>query len=179
MPQDPSDLREDLLRVAEDFTRVVRSARRDELDTPTNGTRWSNRQLLFHLVLGQNVARTAIPLIGIFSRLPDPVARGWSRLLRSCTVPYNGVNWAGSAAAGQLLSPDAMTRMMDRTTTSITAWYDRADEEALGRGMWVPPSWDPYFQPWMTRRDLLAWAPQHYRHHRRQLTLTTLDPAPP
>ena len=42
--------------------------------------------------------------------------------------------------------------------------------------MTIPPSWDPYFSSWMDRAELMAWAPTHYRHHRRQLTLTTLPP---
>jgi uncharacterized damage-inducible protein DinB len=64
--------------------------------------------------------------------------------------------------------------MMDRATRTIVNWYDFANEEALERGMTMPASWDPYFTTWMNRRDILTWAPNHYRHHRRQLTLTTL-----
>ena len=167
-------VRADLLWVAGDFRRIVESAAAAELDLPTDGTRWTNRQLLFHMVLGQNIALSAIPLFGLFSRLPPPASRSWSRLLDACAGPYNWVNWAGSAAAGQALPPAAMQRMMDRTTRTILAWYDRADETALGRGMTMPASWDPYFTPWMSRRDALEWAPKHYRHHRAQLTLTTL-----
>ena len=46
----------------------------------------------------------------------------------------------------------------------------------LHRGMTVPPSWDPYFCTWMDLAELMTWAPMHYQHHRRQLTLTTLPP---
>ncbi len=190
MAQAPDPVRDGILWIAEDFSRIVRDARPEELGAPTEGTRWTNRQLLFHLVLGQNIAWSAIPLFGLFSHLPPAASRSWSRLLEACTGPYNWVNWAGSAAAGQLLAPGAMVRMMERTTVAIIAWYDRADEAALARGMSVPPSWDPYFSPWMSRREILAWAPQHYRHHRGQLTLTTIadsgpghaerpDPTPP
>jgi hypothetical protein len=40
--------------------------------------------------------------------------------------------------------------------------------------MTVPESWDPYFLPWMSRSDVLDWAPKHYRRHRAQLTLEGL-----
>jgi hypothetical protein len=63
---------------------------------------------------------------------------------------------------------------MDRTTRIIVNWYSRADSKALSRGMTMPIRWDPYFLPWMSRRDILEWAPKHYRHHRAQLRLTTL-----
>jgi hypothetical protein len=167
-------VRGDLLWIAADFRGIVQDALAHELDRPTNGTRWTNRQLLFHMVLGQNIALSAIPLLGLFSRLPPAASRNWSRLLEACAGPYNRVNWAGSAAAGQVLTPQGMLWMMDRTTRTIVNWYDLADEEALERGMTMPASWDPYFTTWMNRRDIFAWAPNHYRHHRRQLTLTAL-----
>ena len=171
-PADP--VRADLLWIAADFGSIVQNALPAELDHPTTGTRWTNRQLLFHMVLGQNIALSAIPLLGLFSRLPPAASRNWSRLLDSCAGPYNWVNWAGSAAAGQVLKPQGMARMMTRTTRTIVTWYDRADEQALLRGMTMPASWDPYFTPWMDRRDIFRWAPQHYLHHRAQLTLSTL-----
>lgn len=167
-------LREGLLWVAADFRRIVEGATAAELAGPTSGTRWTNRQLLFHMVLGQNIALSAIPLFGLFSRLPPSASRNWSRLLDACAGPYNWVNWAGSAAAGQTLPPAAMQQMMDGTTRTILGWYDHAEDTALGRGMTMPASWDPYFTPWMSRRDILEWAPRHYRHHRAQLTLTTI-----
>jgi hypothetical protein len=167
-------VRAELLWIAADFRKIVQDVLADELDRPSNGTRWTNRQLLFHLVLGQNIALAAIPLLGLFSRLPPSASRNWSRLLGACAGPYNWVNWAGSAAAGQVLKPESMMRMMDRTTRTIVDWYDRAGAETLNRGMTMPTSWDPYFQPWMDRRAIFAWARKHYRHHRAQLSLSTL-----
>ncbi|MFF2028708.1 DinB family protein [Arthrobacter sp. NPDC058192] len=154
-------VRADLLWIAADFREIIESAPADELDLPSAGTRWTNRQLLFHLVLGQNIALAGMPLLGLFSRLPSSASRNWSRVLDACTGPYNWVNWAGSAAAGQVLKPEGMVRMMDRTTRTIVRWYGRADNEALSRGMTMPTSWDPYFESWMDRRAILGWAPKH------------------
>jgi hypothetical protein len=117
-------VRRDLLWIAADFSGIVQNALALELDRPTNGTRWTNRLLLFHMVLGHNIALSAIPLLGLFSRLPPAASRNWSRLLEACTGPYNWINWAGSAAAGQVLTPQGMLRMMDRTTRTIVNWYD-------------------------------------------------------
>lgn len=172
-------IRFDLIWIADDFACIVAGVRAAELDRSTDGTRWSNRQMLFHLVLGQKIARAGIPLLGGFSRLPPAASRGWSRMLEAGAKPYDWVNWAGSAAAGRVLPLPAMVRMMRGTTRAILRWFERADDAALARGMTMPPSWDPYFQPWMSRRDVLLWAPKHYRHHRRQLTLSTLPPLDP
>lgn len=171
---DTDPVKADLLWIAADFRNIIMGAAGEELDLPTIGTRWTNRQLLFHMALGQNIALAGIPLLGLFSHLPPAASRNWSRLLNACARPYNWVNWAGSAAGGQVLKPTGMLRMMERTTRIIVNWYDHADNRALGRGMTMPVLWDPYFLPWMSRRDVLEWAPRHYRHHRAQLSLTTL-----
>jgi len=39
-----------------DFDRLVAAADADQLDAPSNGTRWTNRQLLFHMWFGQRNA---------------------------------------------------------------------------------------------------------------------------
>lgn len=176
---DSDPVKADLLWIAADFRDIVLGARPEELDLPSAGTRWTNRQLLFHMALGQNIAFAGIPLLGLFSQLPPSASRSWSRLLDACARPYNWVNWAGSAAGGRVLKPERMLRMMDRTTRIIVNWYQGADARALGRGMTMPVRWDPYFLPWMSRRDVLEWAPKHYRHHRAQLSLTMLPSLPP
>ena len=63
-------------------------------------------------------------------------------------------------------------------TNWLIHWGDRATAADLARGMSVPPGWDPYFAAWMSRADLLAWAPKHYRHHRAQLTLECHEAEP-
>jgi hypothetical protein len=171
---DSDPVKADLLWIAADFRSIILNVSDGELDLPSTGTRWTNRQLLFHMALGQNIALAGIPLLGLFAHLPPSASRNWSRLLNASARPYNWVNWAGSAAGGQVLKPQGMLRMMDRTTGHIVNWYCHADSRALSRGMMMPTSWDPYFLPWMSRRDILEWAPKHYRHHRAQLSLTTL-----
>ena len=38
--------------------------------------------------------------------------------------------------------------------------------------MHFPVGWDPYFNAYMTLRDIYHYPTQHYDHHRQQLTLT-------
>ena len=116
-PGDP--LRRQLLWVAEDFRQIIDTAPARELDAPTRGTRWTNRQLLFHMVLGQNIALTSIPLIGAFSRLPPGASREWSRRLQAFTGPYNWVNWA---ARGRARLHGACPSPRPGTPTFPTGW---------------------------------------------------------
>lgn len=155
-----------------DFDRLFAGADADQLDAPSNGTRWTNRQLLFHMWFGQRIARTFIPLIGGFSRLPPAASRTWSRILTAATRPYDWINYAASAAGGRVVRPGTIRKWMRRDTAWLLRWAEAASAVDLARGMSVPTSWDPYFLPWMNRADLLNWAPKHYRHHRAQLTLT-------
>ena len=45
-------------------------------------------------------------------------------------------------------------------------------EHELDRGMHFPTGWDPYFNDYMTLRDVYHYPTQHYDHHRPQLTIT-------
>jgi hypothetical protein len=49
---DARDIDADLERVAADFHHLLDSATRAELRAPTNGTRWTNQQPLFHMLFG-------------------------------------------------------------------------------------------------------------------------------
>jgi len=158
----------------DDFDRLVSRATGPELDLRSDGTKWTNRELLFHMWFGQRIARTFMGLIGVFSRLPPVVSQAWARLLTAATRPYEWVNYAASAAAGRVVPLRTTARWMRNDTSALLRWAERASLTELARGMSVPTRWDPYFLPWMDRADLLDWAPKHYRHHRAQLTLTDI-----
>ena len=48
---------------------------------PTRGTRWTNEQLLFHMVFGYMIVLRLLILVKLFSRLPDRVGRVFAGLL--------------------------------------------------------------------------------------------------
>jgi hypothetical protein len=160
--------------VRADFDQLTRGAGPEELSQPSDGTRWTNRELLFHMWFGQRIARVVVPVMGAFSRLPAPASRTWAAVLAAATRPYEWVNYAGSAAGGRLVGLETTRRRMGGDTDWLLGWADRATDADLARGMSVPVGWDPYFSARMTRADLLAWAPVHYRHHRAQLTLAAV-----
>lgn len=169
-------VRADLEWIARDYRAILRAARVGELDLPSDGTRWTNRQLLFHMLLGQRITRMVIVIMAVFSRLPPGASRAWAKGMAAVTPVYERLNFAGAVVGGRLFTEADMGRQMAAVTAKILHFYDHASPDEMGRGMAIPPSWDPYFSTWMDRAQLMTWAPKHYQHHRRQLTLTTLPP---
>ena len=63
-------VRDDLAWLAADCASLLRSAQADELDAPSVGTRWTNRQPLLHMLRGQRITRMVIVVMGWL--LPPP-----------------------------------------------------------------------------------------------------------
>ena len=82
--------------IRDDYCRIVEAARSPELDGPSDGTKWTNRELLFHMWFGQRIARAMVPVMGGFSHLPPAASRAYAALLTAATRPYEWVNYAGS-----------------------------------------------------------------------------------
>jgi hypothetical protein len=116
----------------------------------SNGTRWTNEQLLFHMVFGYLVVRVLLPLVRVVGRLPAPVGRVWSRLLDSAQRPFHVVNYWGSVGAARVFDHSRMGPLCDRTITALQRHIQQEPESTLRRGMPFPTSWDPYFNSYMT-----------------------------
>ncbi|GAA1429596.1 hypothetical protein GCM10009616_12000 [Microlunatus lacustris] len=153
------------------FDRLVRDATAADLRRPSVGTRWTNRQLLFHMVFGYLVVRTLLPLVRGFGRLPLSCSRRFSAALHAARRPYHLVNYAGSCVGGAVLSPSGMATLLDRTLTALGQRLERETELTLSARMAFPLSWDPYFTDTMTVLDVYHFGTQHFNHHRHQLTL--------
>ena len=153
------------------FRQLVEQANEADLRRPSNGTRWNNRQLLFHMLLGYLIIRALLRLVRVFGRLPQGFSRGFARLLNAATRPFDAVNFLGSYLGGNTLSPDRMTTMFDRVIAKLHQRLDAESEADLARGMHYPTRWDPFFKDYMTLADVYRFPTQHFDFHRRQLTL--------
>ena len=170
-PVDRDAIAADLDRCRGDLLALLDGATPAQLRAPSDGTRWTNEQLLFHMVFGFLVVRRLLPLVRIMSVAPGWVDRGFAALLDAARVPFHWVNYAGSCGGALVFDHRRMGHLCDRTIESLVASLRHEPEERLGRGMRFPPSWDPYFQPRMTLAAVYAYPVLHYEHHRRQLTL--------
>jgi hypothetical protein len=151
------------------FAGLVAAADPAALRRPSAGTRWTNRQLLFHMVLGYLVVRTLLPLVRALGRLGH--SRGFAATLNAGRRPFHLINYLGSCGGGQVLTTRAMAALLDRTIQALQRSLAAETAQSLALTMHFPTAWDPYFQPTMTVLDVYHFATQHFDHHRRQLTL--------
>ena len=84
---DTTDIRTEMDRVRADFRELVDSATVRDLRRPTNGTKWTNEQLLFHMVFGYVLVRNLLVLVRGFCRLPDEASRRFAVTLNAGTRP--------------------------------------------------------------------------------------------
>jgi len=153
------------------FHRLLDSATDADLRRPSNGTKWTNRQLLFHMLFGYLIVRTLLPLTKLFARLPGPLSKAFARLLDATRRPFHLINYLGSCVGGRVLGPARMGRTLDRVTDNLQRHLTRESPTALRRGMHYPASWDPFFKDSMTLADLYCYPTQHFDYHRRQVTI--------
>jgi DinB superfamily len=169
---------EEMERARADFHRLLDSATSADLRAPSNGTRWTNEQLLYHMLFGYLVVRTVLILVRILARAPDGVSRVFAGMLNSATRPFHTVNYIGSLVGARILGHAGMERLLDRVVRRLQTRLQRDSDAELRRGMHFPVGWDPYFTDYMTIGDVYHYATQHYDHHRRQLTLPDRDRPP-
>ena len=141
-----------------------------ELRRPTDGTRWNNKQLLFHMLLGYLIVRALSGLVVTFDRLPTSEDRHFAHILNAVTVPFDSINYAGSWLAGTVLSRRALGALFERVIASLHRPKPRTTSH--GPCASRPGGWDPFFRETMTLAEVYHFPTQHFDFHRAQLTLT-------
>lgn len=159
-------------RARHDLDAWLQSANDADLRRRSNGTRWTNEELLFHMVFGYMVVRALLPLVHLISRLPKPVGRAFAAVLNAGTRPFDVVNYWGSRAAALVYNRQRMGRKLDKTMSVISRRLERENARSLARTMPFPDRWDPFFTPAMTLNDVYAYPTLHFDFHARQLSLT-------
>jgi hypothetical protein len=169
---DPAAVTAELRRSQADFHAIIAGAGPADLRRRSDGTRWTNRQLLWHMVFGYLIVRTLLPLVHLLGRL------GWSRrfaaTLNAAHRPFHLINYAGSAGGGLLLTPRRMAAILDATIGALDRRLIAETPASLALTMHFPTRWDPYFRDAMTVLAVYHYGTEHYDHHRRQLTLEHL-----
>ena len=162
---------EELRRVRVTFRRLVEGASPADLARASDGTRWTNQQLLFHMLFGYLLMRPLFVLAGVFARLPASASGGFARLLNAGTRPFHWVNYLGSCAGARVLPRQRMAEKMDKITMALEQRLRAETTTRLRSGMHYPVRWDPFFTDFVTLADLYHYPTQHFDFHRRQLTL--------
>lgn len=171
-PFDRQAVHDELDRVQADFRLLLAQATLASLARRTNGTRWTNEQLLFHMLFGYLIVHTLLPMVAVFGRLPAGFSRSYARLLNAATKPFDLINYLGPCVAIHLFGQERMAAKLDRVLAALHRRVDAATAADLARGMYYPARWDPFFADYLTLADLFRYPTRHYDFHRRQLTLT-------
>jgi hypothetical protein len=162
---------EELRRARVTFRRLVEGASPADLARASDGTRWTNRQLLFHMLFGYLVTRALLVLAGLFARLPASASRVFARLLDAAATPFHWVNYLGSYVGATVFPAARMAGKLDRVTVAFERQLRARTPAQLRSGMHYPVRWDPFFKDFMTLADLYHYPTQHFDFHQRQLTL--------
>ena len=154
-PVDRDAIAADLDRCRADLLALLDAATRAELRAPSNGTKWTNEQLLFHMVFGFLVVRRLLPLVRVMSVAPGWVGRSFAALLDAARVPFHWVNYAGSCGGALVFNHARMGRLCNHTIDHLVASLRQEPEERLGRGMRFPPELGPVLPAAHDRRRRL------------------------
>ncbi|TVZ07526.1 DinB family protein [Trebonia kvetii] len=153
------------------FRRLVEDARPDDLARESSGTRWTNQQLLFHMLFGYLLMRPLLVLAGMFTRMPVSASRVFAKALDEMTGPFHWVNYLGSCLGARVFPPRRMAATLDRVTMALERRLRAETGARLHSGMHYPVRWDPFFKDFMTVADLYHYPAQHFDFHKQQLTL--------
>jgi hypothetical protein len=160
----------ELERVRQTFARHVVEMKHEDLRRKSNGTEWTNRQLLFHMLFGYLLVRNLLWMVKVLGHLPRSSTKPFAALLNFCTRPFHRINYLGSVCGGAVFTPQRMQRRLDGVTAKLDRDLHRQGEAALTRGMYYPTRWDPYFKQYMRLGDIYHYPTQHFDHHDRQLS---------
>jgi hypothetical protein len=155
------------------FHRLLDQATDTSLRRKSNGTKWTNEQLLFHMLFGYLITRALLILVLIFGRLPDGASKAFAQLLDAIHGPFHLINYLGSCAGARVIPYSHMRGRFDEVIAALERSLERERDSTLRRGMHYPTTWDPFFTAYMTLADLYRYPTQHFNYHRKQLTLTS------
>jgi DinB superfamily len=153
------------------FHKLLASATDADLRRRSNGTRWTNEELLFHIVFGYMIVRALLVVVRLFGVLPPGASKAYARILDAGTRPFDVVNYWGSRAAATYYDRRRMGAKLDRVIASLHRSLHATSDAALARGMHFPTRWDPYFTDYMTLAEVYRYPMRHFEHHEAQLTL--------
>jgi hypothetical protein len=172
---DRAALADDLEHARTEFHRILASMHDDDWDKPSIGTRWTNEELLYHIVFGYMVVQRLLILVRVFGLLPDGVSRTFARILNAATTPFNVINYYGSRLGARVYNRRRMSTRLDRVIDSLQRSLAREPDGNLDRGMHFPTRWDPFFTDYMTLADVYRYPNQHFDFHKKQLSVKIPD----
>jgi hypothetical protein len=167
-------IHEELEQARVTFHDLLARASAEDLRRSTDGTRWTNAQMLFHMLFGYMIVKRLLPLVRLLGRLPDGFSRAFARTLNAATRPFHTINYLGSCGGALVFHDERLARKFDRTIASLHRDLDRETDAALALRMHFPTGWDPFFRDTMSVLEVYHYGTQHFEFHKHQLTFPLL-----
>ena len=140
-------------------------------DDRSEGTRWSNEQLLFNMAFGYTDVRALIPLVHLLTKCPPWIRSAFCAVPNSGTPLFHPVNFLGSCAAATVYNHRRMRTRLERTQAAILAKLATEHIADLQRCAGFLRRWDPLFHERMSLADVYAYTSVHFSFHAKQLSL--------
>ena len=118
--------RDEMKRARQGFHQLLEHATAAELRRPSQGTRWTNEQLLFHMLFGYVIVRQLLVLARIFGRTRGRVSTVFARLLDTARTPFHLINYAGSCVGARIIPRSRMGGTLDRVIAALQRRLDPA-----------------------------------------------------
>jgi hypothetical protein len=171
LPIERRVIHQELDRAIATFHALTASASTTDLRRKTTGTRWTNRQMLFHMLFGYLIVHRLLRLVRLFGRLPDRFSWLFAGTLNSATRPFHVINYLGSCGGALIFLGPRLTRQFNHTVDSLHRHLGAESDDALARSMHFPLRWDPFFRDRITLAEVYHYGTEHFDFHREQLTL--------
>lgn len=101
-PPTQQSIHAELERARSTLHDLASNASAADLRSPTRGTKWTNQQLLFHMVFGYMIVLRLLWLVRLFGRLPDRYSRRFAQGLNATRRPFHVVNYLGSCGGAMV-----------------------------------------------------------------------------
>lgn len=171
-PVDRQSIHAELERARGLLHDLASGASATDLHRRTEGTRWTNEQMLFHMVFGYMIVLRLLWLVRLFGRLPERYGRRFARALNAGRRPFHVVNYLGSCGGAMVFHGPRVEAQADRVIAALHRHLDHETDQSLARSMHFPVDWDPFFRETMTLLEVYHYGTEHFDWHARQLTLT-------
>lgn len=175
-PVDRQGIHDELERARTTLHDLTAQASPADLRRGTNGTKWTNQQMLFHMLFGYMIVLRLLWLVRFFGRLPDRYSHRFAQGLNAARRPFHVINYLGSCGGALVFHGPRLDRQADRVIAALHRHLDRETEQSLARRMRFPVDWDPFFRDTMTLLDVYHYGTEHFDFHAHQLTLRPSQP---
>src|SRR4051812_21389321 len=118
---DRAEIVAEMRDAAADFRVLLGGATSRELRSGSNGTKWTNEQLLFHILFGYLVVRRLLILVRLLGRLPHGVSIAFAATLNAGTRPSHVINYLGSLGGARVLGHSGMKPLFDHIVNGLAA----------------------------------------------------------